>query len=345
MTDNEKYSIKEWVEIKDNYRHSNLIIGNGASITLHSKFGFSSLKAEAEKLKLFSEDISKLFVEFDTCDFELILRLVWHAKLVNKHLGIVDPKIDSAYENIKQALIEVVKEVHCEHAQIVKQLPILYKFTKQFSTIVSLNYDLILHWIRMYGNEKNNDGHVFKDGFKNEGIIFDRWDYLKTPYYRRPYEKEITRTFYQHGNLTLFRYANKVERKVKRKDQSDLLEIIEKNWVDDNIPIFVAEGTSVKKMDAIRDSNYLSKVFYEILPEFLDDGKNLVIYGWGLGEQEHHLVKQIFKNKADGKVAISVFKNDQDYCYRVKQLINKLNSKIEIEFLTVKVQAVGTIHK
>ena len=73
-------------------------------VALHQKFRFDSLKEEAEKLRLFNEDISKLFIEFDTSDFELILWLVWHAKLVNKHLGIIDQKIDSAYENIKEAL-------------------------------------------------------------------------------------------------------------------------------------------------------------------------------------------------------------------------------------------------
>ncbi|WP_286832748.1 MULTISPECIES: DUF4917 family protein [Acinetobacter] len=332
MADSFEYPIKEWAEIKDDYENGNLIIGNGASVALHQKFRFDSLKEEAEKLKLFNEDISKLFIEFDTCDFELILRLVWHAKLVNKHLGIIDPKIDSAYKNIKNALLEVVKEVHCEHAEIFDQLPQLYQFTKRFRTIVSLNYDLILHSIRMYGNDAIKDDHVFKDGFSDDGVIFNRWDYLKDPYYKSSYEKEVTRTFYQHGNLSIFRFANGIERKVKRKFNSDLLETIEENWTDQSIPIFVAEGTSDKKMDSIKSSHYLSKVYYEVLPEFLNDGKNLVIYGWGIEVQELHLVDQVFKGKFDGKFAISVFENNQDYCHRVERLINKINSNIKVEF-------------
>ena len=122
MTDSFNYPIKEWGEIKDDYKNGSLVIGNGASIALHSKFEFSSLKEEAEKLKLFNEDISQLFEEFKTSDFELILRLVWHTKLVNQHLGIVDERIDLAYKNIKEALIAIVKEVHCEHADIADQL-------------------------------------------------------------------------------------------------------------------------------------------------------------------------------------------------------------------------------
>src|SRR5690606_31011756 len=80
MNDGFEYAIKDWAEIKDDYENGNLIIGNGASVALHQKFRFDSLKEEAEKLRLFNEDISKLFIEFDTSDFELILRLVWHAK-------------------------------------------------------------------------------------------------------------------------------------------------------------------------------------------------------------------------------------------------------------------------
>ena len=107
------YLVKDWNEIKDDYKNGSLIIGNGASMALHSKFGFSSLKEKAEELLLFNEDISMLFKEFDTTDFELILRLVWHAKLINEKLNIEDCKTNQAYENIKNALIQVVREVHC----------------------------------------------------------------------------------------------------------------------------------------------------------------------------------------------------------------------------------------
>lgn len=342
MTSIKEYSIHKWEEIKDDYVGGSLIIGNGASIALHRDFDFKSLKKYAEKPNLeksrkkplITKDVSKLFKQFETDDFEKILRLVWYAKLTNNHLGVIDTKTDEAYENLKDTLIKIVNEVHCNHTDIVDHFPQLYKFTKQFGTIVSLNYDLILYWIRMYGNDEsiNSDGHVFKDGFKDDGVIFDRWDYLKEPYYNNPYEKEVTRTFYQHGNLCIFRFANGIERKVKRKYNSDLLEIIAENWTDQKIPLFVAEGTSDKKIDSIRSSRYLSKVYYEILPEFLNDGKDLVIYGWGIGEQELHLVDQVFKNKVGGKVAISVFKHDQDYCYRIEKLIKKINSNIDIVF-------------
>lgn len=332
MADSFEYPIKEWAEIKDDYENGNLIIGNGASVALHQKFRFDSLKEEAEKLKLFNEDISKLFIEFDTCDFELILRLVWHAKLVNKHLGIIDPKIDSAYKNIKNALIEVVKEVHCEHAEIFDQLPQLYQFTKRFRTIVSLNYDLILYWILMYGN-KHEDGHKFKDCFQANGLFRDNWQDLRNPIRR---EREVTLAFYQHGNLSIFRNAKNIENKLQRGDFESLLEGITSQWNDEKIPLFVAEGTGTKKLESIKSSPYLSTVFHEVLSGLIAENSNLVIYGWSLGEQESHLVQQIFKNKIVAKVAISTYSKDQDECHRIYRLIKGISPNIEVEFFDSK---------
>ncbi|UVB00226.1 DUF4917 family protein [Acinetobacter lwoffii] len=330
MTDGFEYAIKDWAEIKDNYENGNLIIGNGASVALHQKFRFDSLKEEAEKLRLFNDDISKLFIEFDTSDFELILRLVWHAKLINKHLGIVDQKLDSAYENIKQALIKVVKEVHCEHSDIADQLPQLYQFTKQFRTVVSLNYDLILYWILMYGN-RNEDGHRFKDCFQGSGLFRNNWQDLRNPIRK---EKEVTLSLYQHGNLSIFKDAKNTETKVQRGDFEGLLEVITSQWEDNKIPLFVAEGTGTKKLESIKSSSYLSTIFYEVLPDLITQKANLVIYGWSLGKQESHLVKQIFKNKQSGKVAISIFQNNHEECHRIYRLIKneKVAPNIEIEF-------------
>lgn len=324
------YKIYDWNEIKDSYTNGSLIIGNGASIALHSKFDFKSLKEEAEKSNLFSEEIAKLFVEFDTSDFELILRLVWHAKLVNNHLGIREQKVDSAYDNIKDALIKVVKEVHCEHSGIAGHLSQLYQFTKKFQTIVSLNYDLILYWILMYGNDKNNDGHSFKDCFTNNCKFEDNWGELRRPYGVN--QRYVTLVFYQHGNLSIFRDTKNIETKIQRGELTDLLQAITLNWNDEKIPLFVAEGTGDKKQESIRSSKYLSKIYYEILPKLLDSSTDLVIYGWDLGQQELHLVEQIFKNKTAAKVAISTYDKNQAECHRIYTMIKNIAPNIEVEF-------------
>ena len=243
-------------------------------------------------------------------------------------MGIVDQKLDSAYENIKQALIKVVKEVHCEHSDIADQLPQLYQFTKQFRTVVSLNYDLILYWILMYGN-RNEDGHRFKDCFQGSGLFRNNWQDLRNPIRK---EKEVTLSLYQHGNLSIFRDAKNTETKVQRGDFEGLLEVITSQWEDNKIPLFVAEGTGTKKLESIKSSSYLSTIFYEVLPDLITQKANLVIYGWGMGEQELHLVQQIFKGKTIGKVAISTYSKDQNECHRIHLQIKKVAPTLEVEF-------------
>lgn len=265
---------------------------------------------------------------FETNDFELILRLVWHAKLVNNHLGVVDTKTDNAYENIKTALINIVNEVHCEYSKIVDQLPQLYQFTKQFKTIVSLNYDLILYWTLMYGN-RESDGHKFKDCFQSGGIFSSSWQNMREPIY---HQKEVTLTFYQHGNLSIFRDINNSEIKLHSDGSDNLLNVITKQWTDEKIPLFVAEGTDTKKLESIKSSPYLTTIFYEVLPDLITQKANLVIYGWSMGEQEKHLVTQIFKGKSLGKVAISTFDKKQEECHRISMLINDITSETKIEF-------------
>ncbi|WP_227591399.1 DUF4917 family protein [Acinetobacter shaoyimingii] len=323
------YQIKEWAEIQHKYKNGSLVIGNGSSIALYSEFDFRSLKEKAEKSKFFNNEISDLFNEFVTCDFELILRLVWHAKLVNKHLQIDDKKINSAYENIKEALIKVVREVHCENTEISKpQYKALYNFTKQFKTIVSLNYDLILYWILMYGNGIKKDAHIYKDCFNKGKFDFD-WTRFRECIGT---QKEITLVFYQHGNLSVFRDVGNTEHKLQRGDFKNLLDVITEEWKDDKIPLFVAEGTGNQKLESIKSSPYLSTIYYEVLPTLISDNSNLVIYGWGLGDQESHLVNQIFKNKNTSNIAISIYSKNQEECNRIYNLINKIAPHIEIEF-------------
>ncbi|OTG59728.1 hypothetical protein B9T29_12015 [Acinetobacter sp. ANC 3903] len=270
------YEIKQWNDIKEEYKDGSLLIGNGASIALHSKFHFSSLKDEAEKQNLFSEDVINLFEEFKTTDFELVLRLVWYAKLVNSHLVVTDTKTDEAYENLKDALIKIVNEVHCSYADIETHLPYLYKFTKSFRTIVSLNYDLIMYWVRMYGNAQHaDDGHTNKDCFKGGEFCEDWTDWRNANPKRKIYEKEITLTFYQHGNLSIFRYPTNVVRKIKRGDDANLLDNINYYWNDQNIPLFIAEGTGKKKEESIRSNEYLSTIYYEVLPKLITEDSNL----------------------------------------------------------------------
>lgn len=321
------YKIHQWEDIKDNFLESTLLIGNGASVALDPQFSYTSLKEYAEENDELDEDILKLFSEFDTNDFEHILRLVWHASIINSKLNIDDDRTQKAYENIRDALIHSVRAIHSDYDQINGSLPDLYAFTKNFKTIISLNYDLILYWIMMHGND-HRDRHKFKDCFVSK-TFDDDWSKFRSPIGN---EKDITLVFYPHGNLSLARDIYDNELKIS-SNGSNLLESILSTWRRGKaVPLFISEGTAEKKLKSILSSGYLQTVYDEVLPSIFStgsSGNNLVIYGWALGEHDTHILKRILcgrnhgslTNNSNNNIAISLYKPTQDDCFRIEQTI------------------------
>lgn len=101
------HKIYDWLDIADQYQHS-LLLGNGASIAIDKSFMYKSLKDHSIDNGLLNENVEALFSYFDTDDFELVLRLVWQASRVNKALQITDSKTQSAYEHVRDCLINAV---------------------------------------------------------------------------------------------------------------------------------------------------------------------------------------------------------------------------------------------
>lgn len=318
--------IKKWNDIKGDFKDG-LLLGNGASVAIDGSFSYKSLKKHAIDEGYFSEQVQALFDAFHTEDFELILRIVWHAYHVNDALEIDDDKTKEAYEAVRDTLISSVRSIHCQHGTALTKFKNIYNFSKKFNTIFSLNYDLTFYWLTMYGN-KVNDGHKFKDCF-NGNKFNDDWSEFRNPIYN---QKKCTLFFYPHGNLVFAR--DKIENEVKIKaDNNDLLESILTKWKKGSyIPLFVSEGTSKQKIKSIQSSYYLNTVYREVLT---DIEESLVIYGWGLGEHDLHIINRICLG-GTRRFAVSVFPdgNEEAYCNRVTQVVKDAcnNEDVEIEF-------------
>lgn len=335
------YKIKQWNSIKDEFKRSTLIIGNGASIALDPNFAYSSLMDYAKSNQQLTEDVLSLFEYFKTNDFEHVLRLVWHAAVVNNVLEITDKRTNEAYENVRNALIKTVRTIHSGWDEISTHFDLLYNFTKEFRTIISLNYDLILYWIIMYGNNQR-DGHIFKDCFIAQEFKED-WENLRNSIG----ESINTLVFYPHGNLCLVRNINDLEFKVNTLSSSNLLNTILQRWEStDYVPLFICEGTKDKKMEAIKRSPYLYTVYSEVLPKVWDksfaysNSFNLVIYGWSIGEHDHHIIERILDTKMISnlndesiKIAIALYNTSQSECHRIEKIIKEA---LGVEVLKLK---------
>lgn len=315
--------ILNWEDIEEEFGGA-ILLGNGASIAVDKSFGYGSLKQHAIDHGLLTEDVDSIFNFFHTDDFELILRIVWQATNVNKSLGIEDEKTEQAYQHVRDCLISAVRDIHPEHGAISEQAPNIYNFLKRFNTIIDLNYDLIVYWVMMYGRDIQ-DNHAFKDCF--DGSHFDE-DWVR---FREPIkdQRQCSLVFYPHGSLILARDKIENEKKISASGVSLLEGILEKWERGSYVPLFVSEGTSEQKVKSIQNSYYLNTVYREVLTNL---PSNLVIYGWGFGEHDIHILRRIEKSGIK-KFAVSVFGNDQAYCNRVTQIINdEIGERCSVSF-------------
>lgn len=374
------YEIKDWNDIKHLFINSILILGNGSSIAVSDKFSYHSLKEYAKQKGFMSNDVKNLFTFYnDTDDFEFILRLVWQATNVNKALNIRDDKTQKIYEDVRNCLIKTIQDIHPKYDEVKNNIYNISQFIKNFRLIFSLNYDLILYWAMMYSNNQTN--YIFKDCF-----VHSEFDQKFMKFYES--DKHVTLVFYPHGNLILAKNKMGGEFKIStnQRDQKSLLDSIFYTWENaECTPLFICEGTSQQKLNAINSTPYLKQfsnmlyqykysseinnlfdlqAYYEInyynntlqkyeclLPVLsypcraespypylysnIDNNqianaisKFIVIYGWNIGDQDQHIINILLKYKYPIYIAISIFKNDQEYCNRVNNLIIEFYKKL-----------------
>lgn len=318
------FEIQSWENISANYKDT-ILLGNGASIAVDPRFEYTSILQHVLDRDMLSNDVQQLFKFFQTCDFELILRLVWQASNVNTALQIPDERTHSAYLSVRESLIQAVRDIHPQYNDISEKLPNIYSFLKNFNTIISLNYDLIVYWAITYGLDIQ-DQHSFKDCFIH-GHFDENWQRFRKSI--NSHDKSVTLVFYPHGNLILCRTTIGQESKIDAQGIR-LLESILNLWEKAQIiPLFVSEGTTCQKVSTIQNSYYLSTIYREVLPSQRD---NLTIYGWGFGEHDIHILQKMAHSRIQ-RVAVSVLRNDKAYCNRSYQIIQKiLGPNVHIDF-------------
>jgi hypothetical protein len=77
------------------------------------------------------------------------------------------------------------------------------------------------------------------------------------------------------------------EIKLSRSGDKYLLEQILDIWeTGDHVPLFVSEGDTEEKLQAIRRSNYL-KTVYDC--EVDSETESLVAYGWSFRDEDEHI--------------------------------------------------------
>jgi len=315
--------ILQWVQIRRDYQDGALLLGNGASMAVHTKFGYKTLREAANTTGHLTEAVDDVFTAFDTDDFEMVLRRLWQAKLVNQALRIEPGRVEDAYAKVREALIATVRDIHISHEDASPHFEAIYRFMQGFRTVLSLNYDLIVYWAMMAGN--NTLGLWFKDCF--QGTTFpEEWAWMRQ---KHRSAAGTTLVFYPHGSLITARSGGYTEQKLAAAGGSavGLLDRILEQWeMGAAVPLFVCEGTSEHKKQAIANSYYLTRVFREVIPTI---SSSLVIYGWNISEQDQHILDQIKRARHSlVRVAVSVYGQNenqkQSEAQRMEEALNAL---------------------
>lgn len=314
--------LRKWSEIADDFEDT-LVLGNGASVALYPRFKYNSLKEEAYERGYLSEEAEEssnidsestptsaegVFELLGTDDFERVLNLLWHAKYVNDLLSIDEEETAISYGLVKGALVKTVQAVHCEYPQVEGQLQQAQEFMSSFNIVLSLNYDLLVYWALLAGNNNpSTPNDRFMDCFTSDRTLDPDWArHLVT----ESQEQNSTLVFYPHGNLALTTGPHSEEKKVVSSGRY-LLDRILEAW-EARGPLFVSEGRWQDKLNTIKGSGYLRTVYGEVMGNL---GSTVAIYGWNLSSNDKHLVDRLFnrqKQKAAVSIHIPSFMNDEE---------------------------------
>lgn len=316
------------INLKDD---SALILGNGASISLSDQFNYKNLYEKATQGSGIDEKSQQLFESFETTNFEEILYKLQICKTVNETIGFHDEenRISLYYDRIKNTLIQIVRQVHPESSDIFNSISNkddIADFLCQFKYVINLNYDLLVYYILLSKNEE------FADGFGRSSTT-QRLKFCEN------FISGKTQLFYPHGNLALAIDGIREEFKIKKHGTGSLLSTILDEWEQNDLchPLFICEGESKKKKEAILKNSYLNYVYRSILPHL---PKNIICYGWSVGENDQHILQQIFQNQECKKLFISIYDKNKDQeevdreCHKIEDRIHQIGEVESIDFFS-----------
>ncbi len=309
-------NIKKWSLLDEEFDNCPILLGNGFSLnfseTLLYKNLYDSFFSSASKYS------QKLFTEFDTTNFEIILQHLESTDRVLYSLSESSSKLQKTHLEIRQGLIDSIRRIHPTPDQISQfQIHWISKQFLKFSDIYTTNYDLFLYYI-ILETKKFGDYFYYKYFSDERFKLFNYGD-----------SQNKNHIYYLHGALFLFEKGLETT-KIKKDEEDWLIDKITKEIQKDNYPIFISEGSWERKLKAIMSNQYLS---YCLTNFKTSEEKKLVVFGQSLSHQDSHLVS-IIDNHYD-KVAISIRPESwvtEGQLKAEKNRISSLFKKVEFTF-------------
>lgn len=273
-----------------------LLLGNGFSIAADPIFKYQNLYQAAVSAGL-SDEAKQIFDYLGTNNFEGVLQLLDDVAKVTKiygsNISLIE-KISKDSAVIKEALVSAVAISHLDHSGSItkEKKEHSLKFLKMFHSIFTTNYDLLTYWVVMTSGLEP----LFQDGFRSPEedepyVIFsDRIGSAKGLYYL-------------HGALHLYLSGGELRKHTWCRTGTKLTEQIRTGLSQGQYPLFIAEGSSDKKLEQIQRHGYL----WYSLSKLSKIESPLVIYGHSLSEHDKHITKALVNNTKLAQIFIGLF--------------------------------------
>jgi hypothetical protein len=296
-----------------------ILLGNGFSIAQGgAQFSYSNL---LERCGLeFDSPIRKVFQTLNTVDFEEVMRALEHAAQIETAYGDNDRskrfQLDSNVT--RESLIHAIREVHpgIQFDIPDEQRNACGAFLQNFTSIFTLNYDLLLYWVILKLEvRRHSDG--FGLGEEVGGFRIFQTDAHCT-------------THYLHGALHLF-LDDQLETRKRILTNTTIIEDIALTIrATKRMPLFVAEGSASQKMAKINAVPYL-RHSYERLTEI--EG-SVFIFGHSASDNDRHVYDAIFKSKINN-LFFCVHRPDRNWAPVHERLARYGNRRRNIDIIYV----------
>ena len=299
----------ELVRCKLESRPIHLLLGNGFSVGYSFDFSYPSLFEIAQEY--LTPRLREIFAYLGTNNFEGVLKQLRILQDINQIYlqGSSDccrevlAEFARDFDQLKRALVNTVTHIHPPYEQfsvdsffdssVDHTLPWV-DFFKQFNSIFTTNYDLLLYWL-IIGKKLTSE---MSDGFAKSSSIDGRLEWSENAYFRP------IGVYYLHGALHLYRDENGRVLKRTSRSTTRLLEQIKNGIQSKKFPLFVAEGLAHHKKRQIEGNKYLMHCYRQLSSEI---SGSLVVFGHALRESDDHILDAICGNSHLDDIWLGVY--------------------------------------
>lgn len=274
----------------ERYNRRHLLLGNGFSIACRPNiFAYGKLFEQADFSKI-SPTAKYAFTALKTQDFERVIKTLRDASAVVNAYGshALAEVLAADADRLRELLVQTIAASHPEWPGELTEAE--YRscraFLHHFVTIYTLNYDLLLYWVKMHVDEGQRPSS--DDGFRTPT------DDLASAYVVwEPEQSHDQNMWFLHGALHVFDSGTEIQKYTWKNTGVRLVDQIRDALSHDYFPLFVSEGTSAEKYERIRHNDYLAKGYRS----FSEIQGALFVFGHSLAENDDHYLRRIEKGK------------------------------------------------